>query len=845
MASNEIARMFVTISADSSPLTQELERSKTALNGFKTGFADLQNVASASLKVISGAATLLGGAIAKTGIEFNAMKEQANVAFTTMLGSGQLAKDFLDELQEFAAKTPFEFPDLVRASQRLLAMGFAAGEVKPLLTSVGDAVAALGGGAYEIDRVTLALGQMKARGKTTAEEMMQLTEVGIPAWQMLADAIGVDVGQAMEMVTKGAVTADTTISAVVAGINQRFGGMMEKQSQTWNGLLSTLRDVFGQISGTVMEPFFAKAKELLASTVTAMTSFHTHLKNGLTVWGALKVAVAEVLPENLRAGWVKFVDTLSNATRVIQSLFVEVKSFEDDTPMMQWLLQFTDGVRQTIARVAEAIGKFVSWKDVAITVGVVLASVAASIIASMMPMIATFAAITAAVAGLRWAWQNDFAGIQAFTRNTLNKISQWFYNESGIWKGDWEETFAFIADRVRYFFQYQIYNFIVGNWANIKEKWRFHTTKIRDMTVTWVNELIQTITNWKDRTLETINYWKNTAISRFNNFFGPIKKDFTDWATVTLSTLERWKDWGVKYFEEWKGKVVGLFEKVTGWWDTHIQPFIDRGREIAQGLWDGVKERWDQFTGWWERAWESLERKFKNFFGIHSPSTLFAGFGNDMVTGLAMGIDAASGKVYSAMDILGAGMNKTLMGMTMAPEGVFAPFVSLQEALGEKKAEETLSMLRDFASDADVALRKFGIKDMAILGHAFNLSDMAAAGSTASIGDLDSAIEALISQMNNVGLGSGATSQLGGASEYLSWLMTGNSGLSTPSAPTSSGGGMSDEVGRAIIDMLKIIADALLRNGKVNHEDLSVVRAYLSNIYAGGTSVNNMAGLAR
>ena len=115
--------------------------------------------------------------------------------------------------------------------------GVRGGGGEAALTAVGDAVAGLGGNPEVMDRVITALGQIKAKGKTTAEEMMQLTEAGIPAWQLLADAIGMSIPEAMAQVTAGAIDADTVIGAVTTGMNAKFGGMMEKQSHTFGGLL--------------------------------------------------------------------------------------------------------------------------------------------------------------------------------------------------------------------------------------------------------------------------------------------------------------------------------------------------------------------------------------------------------------------------------------------------------------------------------------------------------------------------------------------------------------------------------------------------------------------------------
>jgi tape measure domain-containing protein len=176
--------------------------------------------------------------------------EQNSVAFETLLGSAQKAGKFLEELKQFAASTPFEFPDLVAASKKLLAMGFAAEEVQPMLRTIGDAVSALGGGSAEIDRVTLALGQMSAKGKVSAQEMNQLAELGIPAWQMLADKIGVDIPTAMKQAELGAISAATAVPALLASMDEKFGGSMAKQAQTLLGQWSNFKD---QITLALME----------------------------------------------------------------------------------------------------------------------------------------------------------------------------------------------------------------------------------------------------------------------------------------------------------------------------------------------------------------------------------------------------------------------------------------------------------------------------------------------------------------------------------------------------------------------------------------------------------------
>ena len=189
--------------------------------------------------------------------------EQADIALSTMLGP-ERAKQMIADLTDFAKKTPFEMSGLTDATQKLLAYGFAAEDVIPTLTAIGDATAALGSGQEGIDACTRAIGQMQAKGKVMSEEMLQLTEQGIPAWQYLADALGTDVAGAQEKVTKGSVDAATGIAALKAGMEGDFGGLMAEQSKTLAGALSNLEDA---AEGAVKGIYKTDAYKELASSL--------------------------------------------------------------------------------------------------------------------------------------------------------------------------------------------------------------------------------------------------------------------------------------------------------------------------------------------------------------------------------------------------------------------------------------------------------------------------------------------------------------------------------------------------------------------------------------------------
>lgn len=263
----EVGNLVVRLRGERSGLSSTLSQAKGELRGFASEARATGGVLKTALGTALGFAaaqvgmTALGeavGFVKGAFIDFNSRLEQARIGFTTLLGSAAKADAFIAEMKTFAARTPFEFPGLQDAAQRMLAMGFSAEEVLPKLTAVGDAVAALGGSEEMVNRVTYALGQMQTAGRVNAQDMMQLTSAGIPAWQILADSIGKSVAETRKLAEQGLIPAKQAVEALTTGMEQRFGGMMAKQSQTFQGAMSTIRDSLNNALATAFKPFFTE-----------------------------------------------------------------------------------------------------------------------------------------------------------------------------------------------------------------------------------------------------------------------------------------------------------------------------------------------------------------------------------------------------------------------------------------------------------------------------------------------------------------------------------------------------------------------------------------------------------
>jgi len=219
----------------------------------------LGSVGRASRYVLTGVGLVGAGAV-KMGLDFNAGMETSTIAFAKMLGSAQAATDYLDKLYNLAAKTPFEFQPLTQVTQRLMAMGFSADQALQTLTAVGDAVATLGTGQEGIDRITLALGQMKASSYLRGGDLLQLQQAGINTNQALLDAKLMtkdDVGQVGLL----HINSDKGIKAITDYMNKQYGGGAMMQSKTWTGLISSSKDYFRQTMGAITEPLFDIGKK--------------------------------------------------------------------------------------------------------------------------------------------------------------------------------------------------------------------------------------------------------------------------------------------------------------------------------------------------------------------------------------------------------------------------------------------------------------------------------------------------------------------------------------------------------------------------------------------------------
>lgn len=238
--------------------TTALKAANNGMEGFasSTDKASSKSLASAITQgtVMAGIFSKLGSAalsaaegFISSGIEYNAQIEKYTTGFTNMLGSAEAAQQVMSQIQEDAAKTPFDVESLTKANQYLISAGENASYARNTIMALGDAVSATGGGNDELNRMSQNLQQIANTGKATTADIKQFAYAGIDVYGILADYTGKSTAEVQKMT----ISYDLLTQALQAASEEggRYYNAMSDLSQTQNGITNTLKDNVKQLAG--------------------------------------------------------------------------------------------------------------------------------------------------------------------------------------------------------------------------------------------------------------------------------------------------------------------------------------------------------------------------------------------------------------------------------------------------------------------------------------------------------------------------------------------------------------------------------------------------------------------
>jgi len=196
----------------------------------------------------AGYAAYKGLQIARYTLEVAGSFEVLQISLDTIT-KGRGPETF-EKLNKWALKMPVSTQGAIKSFQMMSAMG-----LKPAIkdmTTLVDTASALGGRADTLDGIARALGQMFTKGKATAEELRQLAERGVPAYEILKEELkltGEEVGNIGDL----AIDGQKAVDALLTGMNKRFAGQAEKIRGTYQGINTEIKSNWKEWIRLVMD----------------------------------------------------------------------------------------------------------------------------------------------------------------------------------------------------------------------------------------------------------------------------------------------------------------------------------------------------------------------------------------------------------------------------------------------------------------------------------------------------------------------------------------------------------------------------------------------------------------
>ena len=217
------------------------------INNIDSSFSRLKSIATKALGAIG------FGSLVKEGVQYNATVEQLKTSFEVMTGSAEKATNIVEQLKEIGAKTPFEFTGLAETTQLLMNYGFTADEAINRMQMLGDISQ---GSADKMNRIAMAYGQMSSAGKVQLEDVKQMIEAGFNPLQEISQSTGESMESLYNRISKGTISVNEITASMQRATSEggKYFQSMDKQSETFNGQWSTIKDNFSNLLGSILQP---------------------------------------------------------------------------------------------------------------------------------------------------------------------------------------------------------------------------------------------------------------------------------------------------------------------------------------------------------------------------------------------------------------------------------------------------------------------------------------------------------------------------------------------------------------------------------------------------------------
>lgn len=268
-----MAVAVVDVQVNSQGAVRNLQQVNAASKAATAGIGTLRN-AVAGLAAGFGAIQAAKFVFAKT-----AELESQTRSIQTLTGSVQQAKQIIQELQQLGAATPFTGTELIESAKRLTAFGVSAKDVVETTRRLGDVAGATGANLGEL---SLAYGQVIAKGRLQGEELLQFQERGVALQDELRKMYGLTGEEFSKALSKGQISAEAVEVALqrLTNTGGKYANGAIAQSDTLNGRFSTLQDGVESLARSVGSALTPAIKAVLNEAIFALNTINQLIATG-------------------------------------------------------------------------------------------------------------------------------------------------------------------------------------------------------------------------------------------------------------------------------------------------------------------------------------------------------------------------------------------------------------------------------------------------------------------------------------------------------------------------------------------------------------------------------------
>ena len=384
------------------------------------------------------------------------------------------------------------------------------------------------------------------------------------------------------------------------------------------------------------------ASETITNMVTALRdNAPAIIEGGLALLEALVGAIEENMPLILETGAViigKLIEGISTASPGVQAIIA--------TAVLPHILKIVDTVGKIGGAVSSVAGVVGSAINTVIGIGSKL-MVGIKALFALITAHPVIAIITGIVAAVTLLWTHC-EGFRDAVKGILEAIGGFFKTAYEVITGTFAgavDFFGGIVNGIKSAFD-GIGEFLGGlftaAWDLVKGAWDVAVgffTEIGD----GIRAVFEAVTSFLGDVFsaawDLISGIWSAAVGFFSKIWDGISaagkkagEAVGKALTSAWDTVKKAWNGAMGFFSGVRDKIVGVFSNIGG-------KFMDIGKNIVDGIKNGISNAWSSFMSWLNSKVGGIIDGVKAMLGIHSPSTVFAGIGENMALGLAEGWD--------------------------------------------------------------------------------------------------------------------------------------------------------------------------------------------------------------